>query len=255
LDTNLKGGYKLAADPYDSNNLVFLLVANNNGDADIMALNTSNGGQTWSTSPVRVNDDSLHNGKDQDMVWGAYNEQGKLVVTWRDRRNSPNNAFWNAGYDFYYAVSSDNGQTFSANKKMSSQFIAFDSIIAQNGNDFMGCVFSADTLYTVWGDTRSGTMNIFFAKTIASIDSTVGITQLQGNQSQFSVYPNPATTTLNIDVNADMLGKEISAYDVTGKKIYTGRVQSLHPELSTSGWASGTYFIKIDNNIKLVEKQ
>jgi Secretion system C-terminal sorting domain len=255
LDTNLKGGYKLAADPSDSNKLVFLLVANNNGDADIMALNSVNGGQTWSSTPVRVNDDSLHNGKDQDLVWGDYNEQGKLAVTWRDRRNAPTNGFWNVGYDFYYAISNDNGQTFSANKKMSSQFIAFDSIIAQNGNDFMGCVFSADTLYTVWGDTRTGSMNIFFAKTIASIDSTVGITQLQGNSSQINIYPNPTTTVFNIDVASDMVGKEIAAFDVSGKKIYTGGVQSQHTQLSTLNWASGTYFIKVGNSIKLAEKQ
>ncbi|MBK8808284.1 MAG: hypothetical protein IPO21_17320 [Bacteroidales bacterium] len=63
-----------------------------NGDADIMAFHTNDGGQTWS-SPIRINDDSLSNGKAQDMVWGSYNEQGNLVVTWRDRRNSVANGF------------------------------------------------------------------------------------------------------------------------------------------------------------------
>jgi len=255
LDSNLKSGYKLAADPTDSNKLVFLLVDGANGDADIVALNSTNGGQTWSSSPVRVNDDAIHNGKDQDMVWCAYNEQGKIAATWRDRRNADSTGFWNTGYDFYYAISNDNGQSFSANKKMSSQFIAFDSIISQNGNDFMSCIFSNDTLYAVWGDTRSGTMNIFFAKTIASIDSTVGIAQLEGNQPQWNVYPNPATTILNVDLSAGMPGKEISAYDVTGKKIYSAPVQSLHFRISIASWAAGTYFIKAGNAVKKIVKQ
>ena len=255
LDSNLKGGYKLAADPTDSNNLVFLLVANKYSDADIFALSSTNGGQTWSSTPVRVNDDSVSNGKDQDMVWGSYNQQGKLAVTWRDRRNASSTGFWDVGYDFYYAISNDNGQTFSANKKMSSQFITFDSIIAQNGNDFMSCVYSSDTLYTVWGDTRSGSMNIFFAKTIASIDSTVGITQLEGNLPRWNVYPNPVADILNIQLSPEMIGKEISAYDATGRKIYSAPAQSSNIRIQTKTWAAGACFIKAGNDFKKVVKQ
>ncbi len=255
LDTNLKGGYRLDADPTDSNKLVMVLVSANSGDADVEALHSNDGGQTWNSSPVRINDDPTANGKDQDMVWCAYNEQGKLAVTWRDRRNAGTTGFWNTGYDFYYAISNNNGQTFSVNKKLSNAFIGFDSIIAQNGNDFMSCVYSADTLYTVWGDTRSGSMNIYFAKTIASIDSTVGITQLEGNQPQWSIYPNPATDIVNIDLNSEIMGKEISVYDIAGRKIYSAPAQSTHLAISSRSWAAGTYFIKAGNGIKQFEKQ
>src|SRR5690242_19295516 len=154
-----------------------------------MALDSNDGGQTWS-SRIRVNDDIIGNGKAQDMVWAAYNEQGKLIVTWRDRRNASANGFWNAGYDFYYASSSDNGQTFSTNQKLTSQFVPFDSLIAQNGNDFMSCAYHHDTLYTIWGDTRTGKMNIFFAKTIARNNTTIGIVPLE-EDDLFQIFPNP----------------------------------------------------------------
>lgn len=62
---------------------------------------------------MRVNDDAVANGKLQDMVWGAYNQQGHLAVSWRDRRQASTTGFWNVGYDFYYATSTNNGQTFS----------------------------------------------------------------------------------------------------------------------------------------------
>ena len=254
LDTNLKGGYHLAANPVDSNKMVMLATDAALGDADIAALSSNDGGQTW-TSKVRVNDDSVGNGKAQDMVWGAYNEQGKLAVTWRDRRNSGTNGFWNAGYDFYYATSSDNGQTFSANKLLSSQFIAFDSIIAQNGNDFMSCAYHGDTLYTVWGDTRSGKMNIYFAKTIVSIDSTVSVVQLEGDAPQWRVYPNPVVSVLNVDITAPLKAKEFSVFDATGRRISTSPIISLHFQIATSSWASGTYYLRIGNEIKRVVKQ
>ena len=171
-DTNYKNGYRIVADPIDANKMIFLTPSALNGDDDVFAFNSTNGGQTW-TGPVRINDDAVSNGKGQDMVWGNYNEQGKLAVTWRDRRNSSANGFWSAGHDFYYALSNDNGQTFTTNQKLSSQFISFDSLISENGNDFMSCEYRGDTLYTVWGDTRNGKMNIYFAKTVASINTNI----------------------------------------------------------------------------------
>lgn len=253
-DSNLKSGYRVATNPADSNNLAFFLLDAKAGEADIYSVHSNDGGQTWS-SMLRVNDDSPGSGKDHDMVWGAYNARGSLAATWRDRRNAGTTGFWNAGYDFYYALSTDNGATFSANKLLTSQFVTFDSVIADKGNDFMSCVYQDDTLYTVWGDTRSGTLNIFFTKTIASLDTTVGIVQLEGNQPQWGIFPNPAHDVLNIEVAPQMLGEQLSAADVTGKKIYTSIIQSQHLKLSTATWATGTYLIKAGNAIKKVVKQ
>ncbi len=220
IDSNFKNAYRLTANPIDSNKMVFLLPNAMNGDVDIMALHSNDGGQTWSNN-VRVNDDTISNGKAQDMVWGAYNEQGKLVVTWRDRRNATASGFWNAGYDFYYATSTDNGVTFSKNQKLTSQFVAFDSVLTQNGNDMMGCVYHGDTLYSVWGDTRTGKLNIFFSKTIASTNTNIGISLIAGEQYQWKIFPNPTNDYLNVSTTNEMLGREISIFDAKGKKIFS----------------------------------
>ena len=41
-----------------------------NGDVDVFAASSKDGGKTWS-KPVRVNDDAAHNGKDQFFQWMA----------------------------------------------------------------------------------------------------------------------------------------------------------------------------------------
>jgi len=253
VDTNLKSGYRLTANMVDSNQLVFATVDSSLGESDIYAYHSNDGGATWS-GKVKVNDDAAGTGKDHDMVWAAYNEQGVLALTWRDRRNADTSGFWSAGYDFYYALSTDNGQTFSPNQKLSSQFIAFDSVDADKGNDFMTCVYHNDTLYTVWGDTRSGSMNIYFSKTIASSDSALSITLLQGDEPQWHVFPNPVVSVLNVEASSVMLGKEISVYDATGKKITGMQIQNSHFEFATVNWAPGNYFVKVENEIKKVVK-
>ena len=252
-DTNFKKGYQLIAHPADGNKFVFLTLDAQSGDADIKAISTTNGGQTWN-SPVRINDDALANGKAQDMVWGAYNEQGNLVVTWRDRRNANANGFWSAGYDFYYATSSDNGLSFSANQQLSSQFIAFDSILVESGNDFMSSVYSGDTLYSVWGDTRNGKMNIYFVKTIASTNTNVGVKLLEGDEPEIKVYPNPSTDELNVAVSANMLGQKISLLDNQGKLIFEKLITSPIVKLEAQHYPSGIYFIKVNNKVVRIVK-
>jgi len=253
-DTNFKKGYQLLAHPTDSNKMIFLTPDAQNGDADIIAIHSNDAGQTWS-SPVRVNDDAIANGKAQDMVWGAYNEVGNLVVTWRDRRNANTNGFWNAGYDFYYATSSDNGQTFSTNQKLSNQFLAFDSILSQSGNDFMSCVYRQDTLYSVWGDTRTGKMNIYFAKTIASVNTNVGITLLNENEETWNVYPNPVNEDLNVLVNEKMLGQNLIIYNSLGELMLTSPISQTIMKINTAKLSSGEYFVKVDNALKRFVKR
>lgn len=242
-DSNYKNGYLLIANPADSNQLIFVSPDAMNGDADIMSLHSSDGGQTWS-SRVRVNDDAIANGKGQDMVWADYNEQGKLVVTWRDRRNATSNGFWNAGYDFYYATSTDNGQTFSTNHKLSSQFIAFDSLLTSDGNDFMSCAYQADTLYTVWGDTRSGKLNIYFCKTIVSSNTQVGISLLEGDENTLQVFPNPFQKSFTLRVDERLVGQPVYLTDLNGRILQSKTISSTFIEWQTSGLPAGTYLVR-----------
>ena len=189
------------------------------------------------------------------MVWANYNDSGKLAVTWRDRRNSDKNGFWNAGYDFYYAISSDNGLSFSKNQKLSSQFVSFDSILTQNGNDMMCSAYINDTLYATWGDTRTGKLNIFFSKTIISSNTTVNISQLNELNYDWFIFPNPSSELLSIQLPNNSINKELSIIDLNGKVVYSKLVENPKFSIQINFLNKGLYFIKYGNEIKKFLKE
>jgi hypothetical protein len=60
-----------------------------NGDPDVFVMSSRNGGDTWS-SPVRVNDDPIKNGKAQFFTWMAVDPvDGSVNIVFYDRRDTP----------------------------------------------------------------------------------------------------------------------------------------------------------------------
>jgi hypothetical protein len=58
-----------------------------NGDPDVFVMSSQNGGETWS-SPVRVNDDPIKNGKAQFFTWMSVDPaDGSINVFFYDRRD------------------------------------------------------------------------------------------------------------------------------------------------------------------------
>ena len=59
-------------------------------DPDVVLIKSTNGGTTW-TTPIRVNDDPLSNGKDQFFPWSTVDQSnGQLLLVFYDSRNVPN---------------------------------------------------------------------------------------------------------------------------------------------------------------------
>lgn len=79
-----------------------------NGDVDVFLASSSDHGRKWST-PVRVNDDPLHDGKDQFYQWMAVDPlTGCVYVLFYDRRDDP----LNRNMRMTLARSTDGGQSF-----------------------------------------------------------------------------------------------------------------------------------------------
>lgn len=163
-DSNYKLGYILATNPANSAQLAFAFIGNLFGDPDVFVTSTNDGGLTWN-SPVRVNDDPVSNGVGQDLVWISYASNGDMLVAWRDRRNGTGTGYFQP-CDTYSAVSKNNAASFLPNIRLSSVTAPFDSVLMQNGNDFMSCALANDTIYAAWSDIRNTKLNIYFAKTI-----------------------------------------------------------------------------------------
>jgi hypothetical protein len=246
-DPNYKLGYRLVANPANANQLALAYITSQNGDPDIFVITTNDGGINWS-APKRINDDPLANGKAQDLVWVSYGENGKLALTWRDRRNGTGTGFFQPS-DAYCAVSSDNGATFQPNFRLSSMTAPFDSILLQNGNDFMSCELRHDTIYAAWGDVRNGHLNIWFTKASANSGMGSGVTLINPEGvNPLRVFPNPASGRVFVQLDgvvfrhaeATLMGEDGTVLLTTG--IYSGQSVA---EFDLSRQPSGVYVVRV----------
>ena len=245
-DTLYQGSYVLSANPATAGNIVFTFTDQRNGDPDILSVHSTDGGNTWTTTPVRVNDDALSNGVGQDMCWAAFSSTGKYAVTWRDRRNTGGTS--SSPFETFTTVSSDGGVSFEANHNMNSIPSPFINI--QKGNDFIGICLDDNFVYNAWCDLRTGNTEIFINKTAMTVFTDVSeITK--NDEMQLKVFPNPtsenATMTFNVKQKQFL---QITLYDMQGKLVktiasqnYTEGEQQL--KIVTTDIKAGSYLVRI----------
>lgn len=253
---NYKLGYNMHANPNNANQLTACFINNTYGDPDVFIISTNNGGLSWS-SPVRVNDDLLSNGKGQDLAWVTYSSNNKLLAVWRDKRNGSGSGFYQPS-DVYCAVSLNNGASFQPNIRLSNISAAHDTILTQNGNDFLSCELKNDTIYAAWGDVRTGKLNIYFAKT--SINTGLGIKPQIINSAEVprvQLYPNPVSDKINLIIT-DELAKEIriTIYSTEGKVVLSviETIKNKKVVFETKDLTNGIYILKTEIKDKAPEE-
>lgn len=240
-DTLPKFGYRLTADKSDANHLAFVYFAAPYGDADIFSTETFNKGTTWST-PVRINSDMPGNGKLQDLVWADFNQYGDFLITWRDRRNAPDTGYITSS-EIWGAVKWKDSVSFSSDFKIADTLVAYNEVLSGNGNDFMSSQLFGDTLYAVWGDTRNGTLNIWFQKMNARNGSVTGIQNIASeNSKNILIYPNPASN--KIFISAGQIN-EIIIYDLMGKLIMHQSIYANNFEINIQSLPAAEYIIEL----------
>ncbi len=242
-DTNYKSGYRLATNPNNAQQMAFTFLGNQNGDPDVFVTSSNDGGLNWST-PLRVNNDAISNGKAQDMPWADYNESGDLLVTWRDRRNGSGTGFQQP-FETFAAVSHNNATSFTGNVNLCTVLTPFDTILAQKGNDFMCCKLVNDTICATWSDMRTGKLNVFFAKTIDSLTS--GIIQVNREEIDLlQIYPNPAKEYFTVK-HALQNEKNIHLFilDASGKQLLEMKNPNATEKINAKNFAAGNYFVKL----------
>ncbi|MCH2224566.1 MAG: T9SS type A sorting domain-containing protein [Crocinitomicaceae bacterium] len=181
----------LISDPSTNGHLAQIFIADpNSDDGDIFFMETFDT-QNW-TTPIQVNQDPV--GKMQDMTWANFNEYGDLAICWRDRRNASGTGY-QTETEIYARVRFKDSINFEPDLPISSQQVAHDVVLESNGNDFMNVQFQGDTLYTIWGDVRTGVLNIFLNK-LNVLDGTSSIHEVY--QSQPLIFPNPTSDVITI---------------------------------------------------------
>lgn len=252
-DTLYQGSYTLSANPSIAGNLVFTFTDQRNGDPDILSLHSNDGGLTWTTIPVRINDDALSNGVGQDMSWAGFSNTGKYAVSWRDRRNTGGTS--TSSFEMFTTVSIDGGVTFKPNYKVSS--IASPFINIQKGNDFVGVCLDDNFVYNDWCDLRTGNTEIFVSKVAMSV-----FTDIQENiksQLEFKLFPNPASDNVTLVFNVkEKQFFQISLCDMKGQLIKNIASTSFEVgeqklQINTLDITTGAYMVNIKTeNSKMV---
>lgn len=111
-----------------------------------------------------------------------------------------------------------------------------------NGNGFWG-LKDEDNETIIMG---SNTVNVFRYEFPVEVSySTVGVEDFENvaNEENVEVYPNPATSVINIA--ADNMAK-VSVYNSIGQLVYTQDVDNDRVELSTSSLNNGLYYINVE---------
>jgi hypothetical protein len=227
----------LISDPSTPKHLAMFLIGQESGDGDIYFMETFDA-ISWST-PIRVNDDPSGNGKLQDLVWASFNESGDLAICWRDRRNASANGY-QTETEIYGTVRMS-GATFGSNFNLSSQQAGHDIVLEGAGNDFMNVNFVGDTLYAIWGDTRSGAVSIYLNK-MDVVSGATTISEVYNASSPMKIYPNPAKTIFTIENFAAY--KSISLINSQGQLIQN--ITTATTDITKL--ECGTYFLHFELN-------
>ena len=249
-DTLSKKGYLIKSNPANAQQLYFFYMQETNNNVDVFMTKSINGGTSWS-NPLQVNDDS---GKAmQDLVWADFDTDGDLVVSWRDRRNGAPSTYITDS-EIWGAILWKDSTQFSDNFKISDSKVAYDPILAESGNDFMSVELVNDTLHAVWGDTRNGSLNIWYQRITAN-GQVVSVKNISSNSElRIELFPNPTTNNVHIT------GKEITAikvYNASGQIIYAETLTQPQSsfEYNSSRLKSGVYWFTITTTEGVLTKQ
>jgi hypothetical protein len=116
--------------------------------------------------------------------------------------------------------------------------IAHDSILLQNGNDFLNIQFEGNKLYTIWGDVRSGALKIYL-NVYNQLDSTNQTSLISSN---LALFPNPCQDFIQLPERFSDLKFEI--YQMNGQLVMNG-LSSIEGKIALTSLEKGTYLLKI----------
>ena len=126
--------------------------------------------------------------------------------------------------------------------------VAYNNILAQNGNDFMGISLDNDTLSAVWANTRDGSLDVWFVRTVAKTGKATSITLIESESSNINIFPNPSDGIYHIEMNDQYKIKTIHIFDRSGTRVAQFKSNSVTVQLNLTEFAQGIYFLVINSD-------
>ncbi len=223
-----------------------------NDPLDVMFSRSTDDGVTW-IDPVRVNDDL---GLDAWQWFGtiAVAPTGRIDVAWLDTRDDPDSSFISA---LYYAYSTDAGDTWSANIKLSDLFNPHVGWPNQNKmGDYFHMISDEQGASLAWANTLNGEQDIYYSRItvpVVEVKDSKPV-PLAGDFKLFQNYPNPfnPSTTISYRIPETShirlkvfsgLGEEIA---VLVDKVKQRGIHTV--SFNAEGLSSGVYFYTLFTN-------
>ncbi|MEN0049429.1 MAG: T9SS type A sorting domain-containing protein, partial [Bacteroidota bacterium] len=227
---------------------------------DIYYSRSVDGGKNW--SEARVLNDNEGSESHQFYPSIVVNDQGKLIVSWYDRRDDPNNL--NTMY--YMTYSEDGGETFVPDFPVSTEAADFSIIGSKNGNfgigEYTQTVATSSYAIPVWADGRTNDGNIDLYVAFVPLDGSGGVVNVSSIHKDFSIdgpNPNPfhgnATFQLNLDHPSDV---QIQIHNLKGQLIRTLQASALTAGQHTfelNNLVAGSYVLSVQTEKGFASKQ
>jgi putative cell wall-binding protein len=200
---NAAGFPRLAIDPKTNTLYVAYCNFSSQGNVDVYVQHSTDDGATWS-SPLQVNDDTDMN--DHVGVGLSVGPDGRVNMAWLDYRNAyPEASQLMASQEgnIYYSSSTDGGQTFSANRRITDRSINLDDGLNNRVGSYIWYTpamasMGANTELFAWSDSRLGNA--------AADDDDIELATLQFNSSAPpEVQSLPSTSVTNESVAASQI--------------------------------------------------
>ncbi len=82
-----------------------------------------------------------------------------------------------------------------------------------------------------------------------TVNLCTGVNEI-ASDNLFTVYPNPASTEININVEASLIGTIYSMYDNLGQLVLKGKINSLNTIIELRNLSRGIYLLNIGLEMK-----
>lgn len=77
-----------------------------------------------------------------------------------------------------------------------------------------------------------------------------GIADFELPIADYKIQPNPVNDVLQVSVSENLIGEEITVFDLSGRAIMKSEIRNQKSDLNTSGLANGLYFVRIKNEVR-----
>ena len=203
-----------------------------------------------------IGSDPSFNGKIDDIgIWNRALTQAEITALYNGCNltvSNPNNQNVNLGSNAQFIITTSN---FAANYQWQTDLgFGFQNI--SNAGQYNGA--TNDTL--IVSNTQLSNNNQQFRCIITdggckdtSNVATLTIANIgiyESKQNQFKVYPNPASSQINVEIIQSLIGSSFTITDQIGKTVLSGKLNAEKSIIELGDLSGGIYLFSIGNNAK-----